>query len=157
MQCTELLCVPMYTRGFVIDTTLHRSCFRVIYNWNFNWRLYPLNERAIGATMLQMTDRDINFHILQKIIKLQVYFWLRLTVAKSIYREMAAMTAEQWQQFYQLVAKTVDTAENCRYLSNACLVDQVRMTTIKVLHIQDFSDVTLVCKDDRLLGGTSLR
>ena len=41
-------------------------CFRVIYNWNFNWRLHPLNERAIWATMLQMIDSDINFHILQK-------------------------------------------------------------------------------------------
>ena len=30
------------------------------------------------------------------------------------------------------------------------------MTAIKVLHIQDFPDVTLVSKDDRLLGGTSL-
>ena len=95
------------------------SYFRVIYNWNFNWWLHPLNERAIGATMLQMIDRDINFHILQKKSRSQVYLWRRLWVAISIFRDMAAMTAEQWEQFYQLVAKTVDTAGDHRYWLNA--------------------------------------
>ena len=32
----------------------------------FQLMIKPLNERAIGATMLQMIDSDINFHILQK-------------------------------------------------------------------------------------------
>ena len=137
------------------------SCFRVIYNLNLNWRLHPLNERAIGAMMPQMIDRDINFHILPKKIKSQVYFSLRLWVANSIYRDMAAMTAEQWQ-FCQLVAKTLhETADidRMRQRASVCLAFQDqprRMTANEVLHIQDFPDVTLVFKDDRLLGGISL-
>ena len=93
-------------------------CFRVIFNWNFKWRLHPLNERAIGATMLQMIDSNINFHILQKKIWSQVYSWLGLTVPKSIYQDMAAMTVEQWQQLHQLVGKTVNTAGKWRYWWN---------------------------------------
>ena len=38
----------------------------------------------------------------------------------------------------------------------ACLVDQVRMTAIKMLHIQHFPDVTLVSKEYQLLGASSL-
>ena len=136
-------------------------CFRVIYNRNFNLRLHPLNERAIGATLLKMIDRNINFHIPQKKFRSQVYFWLGLTVPKSIYQDMAAMTAEQWQ-FCQLVAKTMhETADidRMRRRASVCLAFQDqprRMTANEVLHLQDFPDVTLVFKDDRLSGGISL-
>ena len=40
--------------------------FRVVYIWYFNWRLHPPNERAIGATTIQMRYMDINFCILQQ-------------------------------------------------------------------------------------------
>ena len=136
-------------------------CFRVIYNQNFNFRLHPLNERAIGATLLKMIFRNIDFHIPQKKFRSQVYFWLGPTVPKSIYQDMAAMTAEQWQ-FCQLVAKALhETADIDRMWQRAsvCLAFQDqprRMTANEVLHLQDFPDVTLVFKDDRLSGGISL-
>ena len=81
---------------------------------------------------------------------------LRLWVANSIYQDMAAMTAKQWQ-FCQLVAKTLqETADidRMRRRASVCLAfqDQPRwMTANEVLYIKDFPDVTLVCKEDRLL------
>ena len=132
-----------------------KTCFRLIYNWNFNWRLHPLNERAIGATMLQIIDRDINFHILQKKIRSQVYSWLGLTVPKSIFWDMAAMTVEQWQQLHQLVAKTVDTAGNHRYWSNT--VKSLCCGSIKDKSYQSASHSRLSWCQSSLQGWSTVR
>ena len=114
-------------------------CFRVIYNWNFNWRLHPLNERAIGATMLQMIDRDINFHILQK---------------KNLDRRSTLGWDWQSQNPYIKTWRPWQSSSDSSYISwsarlltlqesedidgmgwRACHGNQVVMTAIKVLHI----------------------